>query len=113
MVKGIGIDLTEIDRMKNTNISQKVFLSSEIIWANEDPEKLAILWSIKEALVKSIGTGFRKNILWKDIEIIPIENSYNVKFSKKTIEFYNIANDMFHISVTNFNNMIFAQVIRE
>lgn len=32
MIKGIGIDLTEIERMINTNISEKVFLSNEIQW---------------------------------------------------------------------------------
>jgi len=113
MIKGLGIDLTEIDRLKNTNISKKVFLPNEITWAKEDPEKLAILWSIKEAVVKSIGTGFRENILWKDIEVIPSKDTYIVKFSNKTKEYYNIADDLFHISVTKFNNLIFAQVIRE
>lgn len=113
MIKGIGIDITEIDRLKDTKILKKVFLPNEITWAEDNPTKLAILWSIKEAVVKAIGTGFRENIMWQDIEVLPTQNSYIVDFSQKTKKHYNIENDIFHISVSCSNQIVFAQVIQE
>ncbi|MBE1555420.1 holo-ACP synthase [Sporosarcina limicola] len=113
MIKGIGLDVVEIERMDNTNISKKVFLKSEINWANENPINLAILWCIKEAIVKALGTGFQKNILWKDIEVLPIGNTFVIKFSQKTINHFNIERDLFHVSVTKSDNIVIANVIWE
>ncbi|MFH1347633.1 MAG: holo-ACP synthase [Candidatus Margulisiibacteriota bacterium] len=85
MIKGIGIDIIEIDRIKDAvekygeNFLKKVFTEKEIKYCRRRktyriPE-LAVRFAAKEAYSKAIGTGItgfgRKNngVKWTDIEI--------------------------------------------
>ena len=75
---GIGIDIVEINRFKKSlrnkkkSILNRLFTKKEILICGK--KKLYIncftkRFAAKEALVKALGTGFRKNINFKDIEI--------------------------------------------
>ena len=75
---GIGIDIVEINRFKKSlrnkkkSILNRLFTKKEILICGK--KKLYIncftkTFAAKEALVKALGTGFRKNINFKDIEI--------------------------------------------
>jgi holo-[acyl-carrier protein] synthase len=75
---GIGIDIIEINRFKKSlrnkkkSILNRLFTKKEILICGK--KKLYIncftkRFAAKEALVKALGTGFRKNINFKDIEI--------------------------------------------
>jgi len=75
---GIGIDIVEINRFKKNlrnkkkSILNRLFTKKEILVCEK--KKLYIncfakRFAAKEALVKALGTGFRKNINFKDIEI--------------------------------------------
>lgn len=85
-MKGIGIDIIEIDRIKEAvdkygdNFLNKVFTENEINYCRRRkalryPE-LAVRFAAKEAYAKAIGTGikgFGRNnhgIHWKDVEIV-------------------------------------------
>ena len=73
MVKGIGTDIIEIDRIEKA-INREAFLTKmfhnrEIDYfkmRNMKPEFIAGRFAAKEAIVKALGTGFR-GIKFKDI----------------------------------------------
>ncbi|MDF2700436.1 MAG: dpj [Haloplasmataceae bacterium] len=79
MIKGIGIDLVEINRIKNIkvidNFIKRILSEKEIeIYHNyqSDDRKYQFLagrFAAKEAYSKAIGTGIGK-IAFKDIEIL-------------------------------------------
>ncbi len=76
MIKGIGIDIIEIERIKgavekNNKFLERFFTSNEIeIFKSKNfkPATIAGFFAAKEAVVKSLGTGFR-NMKWQDIEV--------------------------------------------
>lgn len=86
MIKGIGIDLIEIDRIKKAvekygdSFLEKVFTEQELKYcknrkALKYPE-LAVRFAAKEAYAKALGTGisgFGRNnqgIAWQDVEVV-------------------------------------------
>lgn len=80
----------------------------------DDPHRLPILWSIKEAVVKALGTGFRKYITWKDIKVIPLDTTYTIELSDNTRNHFSIDDDIFHVSISKVDNkLVLAQVIWE
>ena len=94
-ILGIGIDIVEIHRLKKlllkkkNNFKNKIFTSHEIAYC-EKKINVANCYSkrfaAKEAFVKALGTGFRKNINFKDIEIL--NNGYGkpcLSINKKVV----------------------------
>ena len=80
MILGTGIDIIEIDRIKNAvdkwgdNFLDHVFNSEEIDYAKRSkfPEQhFAARFAAKEAVYKAIGD---RNIHWKDITILNDED---------------------------------------
>lgn len=77
MVKGIGVDIIEIDRiekaMKKTDrFLTRLFTEREIAYftsKNMKAESVAGNFVAKEAVVKALGTGLR-GFQWTDIEIL-------------------------------------------
>ena len=76
MIYGIGTDIVLINRIKNTEAFAKKILSSDelLIWQDYSSTKqqsfLAKQFACKEALSKAFGTGIRKPILFKELEIL-------------------------------------------
>ena len=80
MVKGVGIDIIEVARIKGImekygdKFFQRILTDKEIAYCksyNANPEvHFAGRFASKEAYSKSIGTGISKNFGWKDIEIL-------------------------------------------
>ena len=86
---GIGTDIVNIKRMENSikksknNFKNKVFSKSEIIYCEKKKNPFpfyAKRFAAKEALSKALGTGIRKGINLKNIEIT------NDNFGKPSIE---------------------------
>ncbi|MBD3290618.1 holo-[acyl-carrier-protein] synthase [candidate division KSB1 bacterium] len=78
MIIGIGVDITEVDRLRQSvhrygdRFLNKIFRKEELSSCRSFgmfEENLAMLFAAKEAVVKALGTGIRDGILWKDIEI--------------------------------------------
>lgn len=73
---GIGQDLTEIDRVerlleKYPRFAQRCFTEHEQAYAarfDRPGRRLAARFAGKEAVMKSLGTGYRR-VRWRDIEI--------------------------------------------
>tara|TARA_Y100000389_G_scaffold142484_1_gene140529 strand:- start:152 stop:541 length:390 start_codon:yes stop_codon:yes gene_type:complete len=76
-ILGIGVDITKNKRIKtsikNKNFIKRIFSIKEIQTAKNKNEKagyFAKRFAAKEAFVKALGTGFRENLNFKDIEIL-------------------------------------------
>ncbi len=79
MIVGIGIDIVEIKRLRDTLERQKdrflrrVFTPAEQEYcaAHRDPvPHYAVRFAAKEALFKAIGTGWAKGVSWLDVEVL-------------------------------------------
>ena len=84
---GIGTDIVNIQRMnktlKNNNFKKKIFSKNEIIYCEKKKNSSSFYakrFAAKEALSKALGTGIRKGINFKDIEI------FNDNFGKPSIK---------------------------
>ncbi len=76
-ILGIGVDIVENSRieksLKNNSFIKRIFSNSEILLAKKIINKKAYYskrFAAKEAFSKSIGTGFRDNLNFKDIMVI-------------------------------------------
>ena len=83
MIYGIGTDIVNISRFKKMksikSFSEKILSEDEIkICSTFNEEKLikylAKQFACKEALSKAFGTGIRKPILFKELEVLRDEN---------------------------------------
>ena len=80
-ILGIGTDIVNIKRMKRTlknkNFKGRIFSKNEIAYCEnkKNPSSFyAKRFAAKEALSKALGTGIRKGINFRDIQIT--NNSY-------------------------------------
>tara|TARA_B100000963_G_scaffold97723_1_gene84399 strand:+ start:1315 stop:1701 length:387 start_codon:yes stop_codon:yes gene_type:complete len=91
-ILGIGVDIIQNKRLKNL-IKKKIFLSktfsiNEIKFSKKKSMKLnyyAKRFAAKESFAKSIGTGFRENLKFKDIEILNDKKGKPFYFKNKKI----------------------------
>ena len=105
-ILGIGGDIGKNKRIK-TLIKNKLFLSrtfsqNEIKTSKNISNKINYFskrFAAKEALAKSLGTGFRNNLNFKDIEIL--NNKKGKPFYSKSKKIDSIIKKTFKIS--NFN----------
>ena len=106
-ILGIGVDIVENSRikksLKNNQFINRIFTSSEILLGKKIKNKVAYYskrFAAKEAFSKSIGTGFRDNLNFKDISVV------NDKFGKPyfviTDKIKKIIKKQFKISSFNF-----------
>ena len=79
MILGLGTDIIEIVRIgemierHEDHFLTRVFTDDEITYCQrrkESCQHFAGRWAAKEAVMKTLGTGFIKGISWKDIEIV-------------------------------------------
>ena len=107
-ILGIGVDIIQNKRIKSS-IKNKLFVSRtfsnrEIYFSKNTSDKtnyFAKRFAAKEALAKSIGTGFRNNLNFKDIQILndkigkpyyqkskKIDKIINKRFKVKTYDLF-------------------------
>lgn len=117
MIKGIGIDLIELGRIKKS-IEKNDRLVSRILTRKEQHvfhelnserrrvEFLAGRFAAKEAFAKATGQGIGK-LSFQDIEVLPSQKGAPM-MNAKGFEAYEI-----HISITHSEHYAAAQVIIE
>lgn len=97
MIFGIGVDLIDMERVKETmsrwgiQFLKRVFTDREIEWCQKRAfpyECFAVRFAAKEAFLKAVGVGLRKGIQWKDIEI------ESDPYGKPFFNFYRKARDV-------------------
>ena len=79
---GLGIDIVEIERMKNIlqrrpAFADQVFSEEERAYCRQTanpPTHYAMRFAAKEAVVKALGTGFSRGIWVRDIEVLRAKN---------------------------------------
>ena len=95
MIYGIGTDVVEVVRIKESiekygdKLAKKILTDKEMIAYKSSTLKenfLAKRFAAKEAFSKALGTGFRMNLNFKDIEVVnnKMGKPYYVKNKKIT-----------------------------
>lgn len=122
-LSGIGVDIIENSRIKrmikNKQFLQRVFSNYEILYSKKKTDKtyfFAKRFAAKEAFSKSLGTGFRNKLNFKDIIVKndrsgkpffyitkKIKSIINKKFKTKKFNF--------HLSISDEKNYSIAFVI--
>lgn len=125
MIYGIGIDMVEVSRVKKSllkyaeKFEKKLFTFSEIDYCRgkADPNKhFAARFAVKEAALKSLGTGISDGIGWKDIEVVndPDSGKPRLKISGRAKEVYDsLGLTTIHISISHDAGFAIAQAIAE
>ncbi|HEV2488879.1 MAG TPA: holo-ACP synthase [Candidatus Acidoferrales bacterium] len=124
MIVGLGVDIAEIDRVEaairrhGKAFLERVFTTAEITYCERHKKKFeryAARFAAKEAAMKALGTGWRKGVRWRDIEV------KNQPGGKPVISFAGAAGEHAarlgakrnSLSLTHSGNLAFAQVILE
>ncbi len=123
MIIGNGVDIIDNKRieksLKINGFKKRLFTEYEINQSKKYKNKtnyFAKRFAAKEAFVKSIGTGFRNNINFNDIEIYNNKKgSPKIKISQKIKDIlkkkFNIKNYDIHLSLSDEKNHSIAFVI--
>ena len=76
-IVGIGVDIIENKRIKNSlknlNFKKRIYSTKELAQSSLFKNKVSYFskrFAAKEAFAKALGTGFRDNLNFKDIEIV-------------------------------------------
>jgi len=121
MIVGIGVDIIEIGRIKETiqrqgdGFVKKVFTEGEILYCTSKPspaQHYAARFAAKEALSKALGTGIRDTVRLRDIEVV------NAESGAPSFIFYNdLAEKMkaltVHLSLSHSDTSVVAFAVVE
>ncbi|MFJ7311089.1 holo-ACP synthase [Peribacillus frigoritolerans] len=115
MIKGIGVDITELDRMetlinRQPRLKERILTESEILIfeklnGRRKVEYFAGRFAAKEAFSKANGTGIGKHLSFLDIEITSDDKGKPV-ISKPFSEGV-------HLSISHSRDYAIAQVVIE
>ncbi|MCY9672032.1 MULTISPECIES: holo-ACP synthase [Bacillus] len=117
MIKGIGIDIVEINRLarvlsRQPRLPERILTLSEqdIFHALSEKRQLEFLagrFAVKEAFAKAYGTGIGSYLSFHDMEIQKDEHGKPFIKSEKT------KGDQVHVSITHTKEYAAAQVLIE
>lgn len=123
MIKGLGLDLTELERIRSIwerhgdRFAKKILTDREYaqLPANNPVPRLSALFAGKEAAVKALGTGFADGVHFKCVEIV------HAKSGKPEISFLGRGKDVCdqmgvcaaHITLTHSRDTAAATVVLE
>ena len=124
MIFGTGLDIIEVDRIKNSiekfspKFEQRVFTSSEIRYCKSqgDPAKhFAARFAVKEAVSKCLGTGITGALGFQDMEITHKDTGQPVltMIGKGKELFQKLKLKSIHISISHDNTHAIAHAIAE
>ena len=115
-IYGIGIDLVNINRIKNSihkngkAFKNKIFSKKEIIYCekkNNPYPFYAKRFAAKEAFAKALGTGIRNKIVFKNIQIL------NDKLGKPYIRLTGTTANYYNKKIKSKKNSIFLSLSDE
>jgi holo-[acyl-carrier protein] synthase len=124
MIVGLGVDIAEVDRIEaaiarhGARLLERLFTPVEVAYCERHRnkfERFAGRFAAKEAAMKALGTGWRRGVRWRDIEVT------NLSGGKPTLRLAGVAQEFagrlgvraISLSITHSGNLAFAQVIFE
>lgn len=124
MIVGMGIDIIEVPRVEaaiarfGTRFVQRVFTDAEIRYCESKQnkfERFAGRFAAKEAALKAIGTGWKRGVAWRDVEVSREPSGKpTIAFSGKAAEFAKrLGVRRASISISHTAEQAIAQVILE
>jgi holo-[acyl-carrier protein] synthase len=124
LIVGLGLDIAEIDRIEaaitrhGAPILERLYTPAEVAYCESHRnkfERYAGRFAAKEAAMKALGTGWRRGVRWRDIEVIRERSgkpSLALKGAAKRIaEGLGVKN--ISITITHSGNLALAEVIFE
>src|ERR1700720_1879835 len=118
---GLGLDITEIDRIAATierygdRFLRRVFTDGEIAYCARrrvPAIHFAGRFAAKEAGMKALGTGHSQNVLWRDVEVIrhggPPQLRFHAGAARRFAAMHAGAS---LLSITHTETLAFAQVL--
>ena len=124
MIVGLGLDIAEIDRIEaaitrhGAPILERLYTPAEVAYCESHRnkfERYAGRFAAKEAAMKALGTGWRRGVRWRDIEIIREPSgkpSLALKGAAKRIaDSLGVKN--ISVTITHSGNLALAEVIFE
>ena len=94
MIVGVGIDLAEVDRIREAierhgrRFVERVYTTGEIAYVERKAnryERYAARFAAKEAAMKAIGTGWKRGVHWQDFEVT------NLPSGRPSLQFHGVA----------------------
>ncbi len=79
MIIGVGTDLAEVDRIRDSisrfgpRFLERIYTERERAYASSKAnaaERFAARFAAKEAGMKAIGTGWSRGVTWRDFEVV-------------------------------------------
>jgi holo-[acyl-carrier protein] synthase len=124
MIVGMGVDIVEVARVeaairrRGRAFLERVFTPREIAYCERHRDKFeryAARFASKEAAMKALGTGWRRGVRWRDLEVT------NLPSGKPTLELYGRSKELAEqlrvrnitLSITHTGSFALAQVIFE
>ncbi len=124
MIVGLGLDISEIDRIEaaltrhGSAILQRLYTSAEVSYCESHKnkfERYAGRFAAKEAAMKALGTGWRRGVRWRDIEVVREPSG------KPTLHLAGVASSIaqglgvrnISLTITHSGNLALAEVIFE
>jgi holo-[acyl-carrier protein] synthase len=124
MIVGLGLDMAEINRIEaairrhGAPFLERLFTPAEVSYCEQYKnrfERYAGRFAAKEAAMKALGTGWRRGVRWRDIEVAREPSG------KPTLHLAGVARKIadglgvksISLSITHSGNLALAQVIFE
>ena len=124
MIVGLGLDIAEIDRIEaaitrhGAPFLERVFTPGEVAYCERYRnkfERYAARFAAKEAAMKALGTGWRRGVRWRDIEVTREPSGKPTLrlegIAKQVAEALGVKN--ISLTITHSGNWALAEVIFE
>ena len=124
VIVGLGLDIAEIDRIEAAIVRhgapfiERLFTPREAAYCESHRnrfERYAGRFAAKDAAMKALGTGWRRGVRWRDIEVVREASG------KPTLHLAGVAGELAErmgvkniaLTITHSGNVALAQVIFE
>jgi holo-[acyl-carrier protein] synthase len=124
VIVGLGLDIAEIDRIgaaitrHGAPILERLYTPGEVAYCESHRnkfERYAGRFAAKEAAMKALGTGWRRGVRWRDIEV------RRERSGKPTLHLEGVAREFaerlgvknISLTITHSGNLALAEVIFE
>lgn len=125
MIVGYGIDIMKTSRIKRaierfgTRFIIRIYTKGEIEFCKKRKshpfQVYASFWAVKEAAMKALGTGHRRGVRFRDIEVChhPSGKPYLRLYGKSEKICKNLGTKNIEVSMSHLDNLVIGAVIFE